>query len=466
MSDPVSLIRSWSPQRPTDLVGEWGDVGPKGLEAAVAAARAAQPGWLGAGPAVRAKALDEAASSMWTDRSELVDLVVREVGKPRREATAEIERAVAILRYYAQAAFDPDGETFPAVDGRSWLIAQRRPRGVVGLITPWNFPIAIPVWKLAPALAWGNAVVLKPSREAMACGVRLSSYFALPPDVMQVVTAGAETTGAWMRSPGLDALSFTGSAAVGRELASAAVADGIPFQVEMGGSNAAIVFPDAEPGSTAAMIAGAAMAFAGQKCTSTRRIIVVGPNPGFVEALVDAVEAMRPADPDEATTSIGPVISQDAARRVLEAGDAARHDGARVLVGGSGVGVEGSYVAPMLVADVDPMSELACEEVFGPLAAIMHVQDEDAATALSAATKYGLVTSVFTSDLERAMRLVARLDTGLVRVNAPTTGVDFHAPFGGEKGSSQGPREQGRAVRDLMTRLATITVSPAPDRSR
>jgi acyl-CoA reductase-like NAD-dependent aldehyde dehydrogenase len=464
MRDASSLIQSWSPQRPTDLVGEWSDVGTAGLDRAVAAARDAQPAWLRAGPGARASVLDDAATSMWADRVALTELVIREVGKPRAEAAGEIARAVSILRYYAQAAFDSDGETFPAIDGRSWLLARRRPRGVVGLITPWNFPIAIPVWKLAPALAWGNAVVLKPSREAMACAHRISSYFGSA-DVLHVVAAGADSTRAWMQSSGVDAVSFTGSAAVGQGVAAAAVSEGIPFQVEMGGSNASIVFPDADPASTATTIAGAAMAFAGQKCTATRRIIVVGPNADFTEALVEAVAAMRPGDPDAATTTVGPVISEGAAQRVVDARSAARRDGARVLIGERKPDLEGHFVEPALVDGVDPASELAREEVFGPLAAIMHVPDEAAAAAVSAATRYGLVTSVFTSDLERAMRMVERVDTGLVRVNAPTTGVDFHAPFGGEKGSSQGPREQGRAVKDLMTRLATITVSPGSSRA-
>jgi aldehyde dehydrogenase (NAD+) len=402
---------------------------------------------------------------MAADRAALADLVVREVGKPRTEAVGEVDRAVSILRYYAQAAFDADGETYPAVDGRSWLLARRRPRGVVGLITPWNFPIAIPIWKLAPALAWGNAVVLKPSRDAMACAHRIASYFEAAADVLHVVAAGAGSTHAWMQDPGVDAVSFTGSSAVGRGIAAAAASDGIPFQVEMGGSNASIVFPDADPASTATTIAGAAMAFAGQKCTATRRIIVVGSNTAFTEALVESVAAMRPGDPDLATTTVGPVISGDAAKRVVDARSAARRQGARVLIGGKAPDLEGSYVVPALVDGVDATSELAREEVFGPLAAIMTVPDEDAAAALSAATPYGLVTSVFTSDLERAMRLVERVDTGLVRINAPTTGVDYHAPFGGEKGSSQGPREQGRAVKELMTRLATVTVSPGSSRA-
>ena len=401
---------------------------------------------------------------MWADREALAELVVREVGKPRREADAEIERSVAILRYYAQAAFDSDGETFPAVDGRSWLIARRRPRGVVGLITPWNFPLAIPIWKLAPALAWGNAVLLKPAREAMACGLRLASYFALPPNTLQIVPCGAEATQMWLREPLVDALSFTGSAAVGREVASAAAFAGISFQAEMGGNNASIVFADSDPVTTAGTIAGSAMAFAGQKCTATRRIIVVGEADPFIEALLAAVTELRPADPADSATSVGPLISDDAARRVVDAGDAARQQGARILLGGDRLKEDGHFVMPMVVTDVKPESEFACEEVFGPVAALMPVRDEDDALALANATDYGLVTSVFTSDLERAMRFVDRLDTGLVRINAPTTGVDFHAPFGGEKGSSQGPREQGRAVKELMTRLATITVTPAAGR--
>lgn len=459
-------IASISPQRPSDVVGSWIDVGAQGVDTAIRRARAAASWWGATTAFDRSTALHQAADRLEGGAAPLVELIIREVGKPRQEAVAEVARAVAILRYYSGAALDADGETFPSVDGRTWLISRRRPRGVVALITPWNFPVAIPVWKLAPALAWGNVAILKAAREALATAHQLVETLGLPKDVLQIVATGTEGARALSRHPDLDALSFTGSAAVGRELAVATAETGIPLQAELGGSNPSLVLPDADVEAAALAIALGAMAFAGQKCTATRRVVCVGDGGAFRDALLAAVHRLPVGDPADATTLVGPVISESARRGTLDAIAASKADGGRVLCGGSSIAGSGFLLEPTVVDRLATTSLLGCEEVFGPLMAVFYVRDVEEAVRVANATQYGLVASVHTKDLGAAMDIAHRLEAGMVRVNASTTGVDFHAPFGGEKASSRGPREQGRAALEFYTTRVTLSISPPSQSSQ
>ena len=290
--------------------------------------------WAAAPALERSTALVAAAEALAAAAGEVTDLMVREVGKPVTEASAEVGRGVGILRYYAQQVLDPDGETYPGPGPAALLLARRRPRGVAGLITPWNFPVAIPLWKAAPALAFGNGVVLKAASEATALALRLAELLSptLPDGLFQVVPGSAATATALIGQA--DCVSFTGSVEVGRQVAVAATTRGIPCQAEMGGLNASIVLPDADPARAAATIAGAAMGYAGQKCTATSRAIVVGDPGPFTEALVAAVERLPVGDPAEQATVVGPVINEPARRTVVEAAEAAAAAGARLLAGG------------------------------------------------------------------------------------------------------------------------------------
>jgi acyl-CoA reductase-like NAD-dependent aldehyde dehydrogenase len=453
-------ITSRNPHDPADVLGEWQPAGEAGVAAAVDRAAAAAPGWAGTPAPARSAALTAAAGALESRAAEVTELVIREVGKPRSEAAGEVARGIAILRYYAQAALLPDGDTLPAASPGALLMARRRPVGVVGLVTPWNFPVAIPLWKAAPSLAFGNATVLKPSEESSAVALLLAEILAprLPSGVFQVVPGAGETGRALTGHPGVAAVSFTGSVPAGRDVVARAAGRGARVQAEMGGQNASVVLADADFDRAATAIAYAAMGYAGQKCTATSRIIVEDAAYGkFRDQLVAAIAGLGVLDPAQDGTLVGPVISAAARDSALAAVGAS---GGTVLAGGTALDAPGFYLAPTLVELESPAGPLATEEVFAPVAALLRADSAEAAVAIANGVRYGLVTSLFTQDLGRALRLSDQFDAGMVRVNAPTSGVDFHAPFGGAKQSSYGPREQGLAARDFYTETRTVTIVP------
>lgn len=455
----TATIESRSPQDPSDVVATVPDNGREAVIRAEEAARAAQRGWAATPAVQRAAALEAAADVLAANADELAALTVREVGKPAGEAAGEVTRGVGILRYHAQAALDPDGQTYPpGAGGPTLLMSRRRPRGVAGLITPWNFPVAIPLWKAAPALAYGNAVIVKPAPASSAIMLRIDELLSplLPDGLLQTITGGTAAGEAVVEAA--DVVSFTGSVEAGHAVARAAAARGIHFQSEMGGQNASIILPDVDVQSAAATVAGAAMGYAGQKCTATSRAIVVGDAEAFTAALVAAVEQLGMGDPADEGVAVGPVISPEARDAVLDAAANASARGGTIATGGRAGDGAGWFVAPTVVTGLTPKTPLAQEEVFGPIVAVLTAATAEEAAEISNGVDFGLVTSVFTRDLDRALELVERLDTGLVRVNQPTSGVDFHAPFGGEKLSSIGPREQGKVARDLYTSTRTVTI--------
>jgi len=459
----TQTIESRSPQNQSEVVVSAPAADRDTVAAAFSRARAAQRDWR-RNALARADALTAAAEALNAAKDEVVDLMVREVGKPLTEAVGEHGRSVRILRYQAQAAMDPDGDTYPAAppsDPRTLLFSRRRPRGVAGLITPWNFPFAIPLWKAAPALAYGNTVVLKPASDAIGCALFLQEVLNkhLPEGVFNVITGPGAAGQAVVEMA--DVVSFTGSTAVGLGVAAGATARGIASQAEMGGLNASIVLPDADVEAAAKVIAGAAMGYAGQKCTATGRVIVLGDPAPFTDALAAAVEALPTGDPADASTVVGPVINPPARDELVSAAQSAAADGGRVVTGGEALDGPGLFFTPAVIDGQEPTARLAQEEVFGPIVTVLKANSAEEAVEISNSVAFGLVTSVFTKDVDSALTVVEGLETGMIRVNMPTSGVDFHAPFGGEKQSSFGPREQGKAARELYTSTHTITVGPA-----
>jgi len=456
----TETIQSVDPHRPSDVVTEFRPAGMDVVDKLVATARAAAGPWRAETAVVRGKALGRVAAALEQRGEDLSELVVREVGKPIAEARGEVARAIDIFRYYSQMILAPEGETFPATMRDAWLLTRRHPIGVVALITPWNFPLAIPAWKLAPALGYGNAVILKPASAATAVGGLLHEIVAeiLPPGVFQVVRGDSRTGTFVVEHPGVDGVSFTGSVEVGRFIAERCARRGARSQCEMGGQNASVVLRDTPFDGASEMIAYAAMGYAGQKCTATSRVIVEEAiYEGFRDQLIGAVEAMKVEDPWDESCKIGPLISAPARETAL---NAIASSTGRVLIGARPLSNEGYYLAPTLVEVEDARDVLVTDEVFAPVAALVRATSAEDAVRRANEGQYGLVAAIYTNDLDRALTLADQIEAGLIRVNAPTSGVDYHVPFGGAKASSMGPREQGLAAQAFYTQDRTILIAP------
>lgn len=451
------MITSVSPQSPDDVVAEVKLSDPAEVAAAADAARSAALEWQRMPPPARASALNAAADRLQAAAEQITTLIVREVGKPRREANAEVGRGAGILRYYAQRCLEAVGDVLPGPVPGTEVLTRRRPRGVAGLITPWNFPVAIPVWKIAPALACGNGVLWKPSSSAVGIASELTELLSreLPTGLLALAPGEAQTAEAVIDRS--DVVSFTGSTAVGQTVVTRSAVRGIPCQAEMGGSNYAVVMPSADPVAAAGQIAGAAFGFAGQKCTATSHVLVVGDAHSVEEALADAVARLVVGDPDNPATDTGPLIDERAAGRCAHAWREARDHGAR-LVCEAGDRTDGAWQPLRLVADVPDESRLRREEVFGPVATIAAVPSLEEAVQIVNVGSYGLVAGLYTAQLSDVRAFCDTVQSGMVKVNAPTTGVDYWAPFGGDKDSSFGPREQGSSATQFYSTTQTTTV--------
>lgn len=453
-------FKSINPHYPSDIVGEFEEAGGSAVEQAVARARKAFAGWRELPALTRGNALARISDDLEVSSEELARLIVREVGKPITESRGEVARAVSILRYYSQMVLAPDGETYPANQSSDWLIARRYPVGVCALLTPWNFPMAIPLWKAAPALGYGNAVVLKPATEATAVAEKLAEVMNkhLPEDIFLILPGDAETGEPLVDHPDVNAVSFTGSTQVGRTVAQRVAGRGAKVQCEMGGQNPSLVLAGADLDRAASTIAHAAMGYAGQKCTATSRVIVEDSiYDELRERLVVAVEALEVVGPESETCQVGPLIADTARVNALEA---VQNGEGRTLTGAKSLDGDGFYLAPTLVELDDPASPLAKEEVFAPVSALLKAGSAEEAVRLANDVRYGLAAAVFTNDLDKAMRVADRLEAGLLKINTSTAGVDFHAPFGGSKQSGIGPKEQGLAARDFFTESRTFLLSP------
>jgi len=459
-----SGIPSLNPSDRDDVVGIVPDGSAADVAAAVDAATAALDGWRRLTGPARAEHLYRWADTIAARRDELARALMREVGKPIGEAVGEIGRCVVILRYYAGECVRAIGDVVPAQAPDTLQFTLREPLGVVALITPWNFPAAIPLWKAAPALAFGNTVVLKPAEQSSHVAMLLAGTAhaaGLPHGVLNVVAGRGDTVGdALLRHDAVRAVSFTGSTGVGAHVAAVCAARNVRFQTEMGGKNVAIVLADGDLDLAARLTAAGAMRYAGQKCTATSRAIVAREvADAFAQKLGAAVSALQLGPVDDANAAIGPLISEGARERVLGALSTL---GPQLLCGGrapAGSGFErGFYVEPAIVRDAGPDSPIAQEELFGPVVALMPADDLEHALALANRTRYGLSASLFTRDIASALQYIHRIEAGLVRVNGDTTGVDPHAPFGGMKGSSSGSREQGVAAREFYTEYRTVQI--------
>jgi aldehyde dehydrogenase (NAD+) len=463
----AGVITSIEPARPDRTVAEVDALDRAELAAAIERGAVGASGWA-QDAAARARALQGWAEAIEADAG-LAELVAREVGKPIREAGAEVTRAVALIRYYAQAAYDPIGEMLPSAEAGTHLLVRRLPLGVVTAICPWNFPLAIPAWKLAPALAYGNAVIFKPASTAIGVGRRLIELArpAIPDEVLVFAPMHGADAVALLDDDRVQAVSFTGSSAVGRGVIARVSARGARVQAEMGGHNPSIILEDADLAHAADTIAYAATSYAGQKCTATSRVIVDRRvATAFVDELVSRFESLSVGDPLSTSTDVGPLIDEPARIAVDASVQAAVGRGARPIVGADMPAQPGWYYRPTLLAIDSPDDPFLREETFGPAAAVIVAEDDEEAIAFANGTQYGLAAAVFSADATRAMAVADRLEAGMVRINASTTGADFWAPFGGERASGYGPKEQGRAAREFYTKTRTLTVAASVPTSR
>ena len=453
-----------------EVVGLFASSGAADVDAAIAAAEEAYRSWRFSSPMTRANILHKAANILESRIPEVGRELTREEGKTLKEGIGETTRAVQILRYFAGEAQQPSGEHYPSVNPHTLLYTTREPLGVVAVVTPWNFPIAIPAWKIAPALAFGNTVVFKPASLTPLTAVRLVEALdeaGLPAGVLNLVTGSAANVGdPLVRDPRVVAITFTGSNETGAELRRSAAERGAKLQLELGGKNPAIVLADADLDHALGQVVAGAMMSTGQKCTATSRAIVDRRIiDRFTEMLADRIGGLKVGDPLDAETQIGPLIDERAADRVAGEVDAAKQAGAELVVGGErlGSGLErGAFLAPTLFADVDPKSRLGQDELFGPVLGVIPVDSMEEAMAVANQVKFGLSASIFTRDLGRALTFAREIEAGVVHVNSETAGAEPQVPFGGMKGSSSYSREQGKAAREFFTQMKTVYIDPPP----
>jgi aldehyde dehydrogenase (NAD+) len=454
-----------NPMRPTETVGEFSSSDEADAAAAVAAAESAFADWAALPMARRAGYLNAAAGVLEGRAEQIAHDMSTEMGKPLRESRGEAARAAQILRFAASEAFRSVGEHFEQALSGAQVSTRRRPVGVVALITPWNFPIAIPVWKLAPALVYGNTVVLKLAFEAPQTGLHVAEAFAeaeLPAGVLNVVTGRGATVGAALvHDTRVRAISFTGSVATGHWVRDEATKTGKRVQLELGGHNPLIVLADADLDRAVEATYAGAFWSAGQKCTATRRIYVESPvYDAFKTALLARIERGKVGDPLDPEVEVGPIVSETQFDDVLAAVERGRSEGGTVLTGGGRGDENGFLIQPTVFEGVHDDAYLSCEEVFGPVASLYRVESYDEAIRRANATDFGLSAAIFTSSLRFATRFQAEAQAGLLHVNSQTAGAEVHVPFGGIKSSGFGPHEQGRAAMEFYTETVTVYVDP------
>ena len=456
-----------NPSDTADIVGAYASGSAEDVSRAVAAARQALPGWIRAGIQLRHDILRKAADELLARKDEIGSLLSREEGKTLAEGIGEATRAGQVFAFFAGETLRIAGDAIDSIRPGIEVSTYREPVGVVGLITPWNFPIAIPAWKIAPALAYGNTVVFKPAELTPGCAWVLADVLAragLPEGVFNLVMGKGSVVGqAMLDDPRVDALSFTGSVATGRRVAEACAKHMRKFQLEMGGKNPLVVLDDADLGVAVECAINGAFYSTGQRCTASSRLVVTaGIHDKFVAALIERMKALVVDDALKAGTQIGPVVDatqleQD--ERYIEVG---KSEGAKLAFGGERLtrAKEGHYLQPALLTETRNDMRINREEIFGPVASVIRVRDYDEALQVANDTEFGLSSGICTSSLKHATHFRRASAAGMVMVNLPTAGVDYHVPCGGSKGSSYGSREQGRYAVEFYTSVKTAYTNP------
>jgi len=451
-----------NPSDVSDVIGEYARADAAQAVAAIEAARAAFPAWSTGSLQARADALEKVAGELLARRDELGNLLSREEGKTLAEGVGEVARAGQIFRFFAGEVVRQRGERVASVRPGIDVEVTREPVGVVAIVTPWNFPVAIPAWKIAPALAYGNCVVFKPADLVPGSAWALAEIISragFPAGVFNLVMGPGSRVGqAFVEHPAVNAITFTGSVGTGRRVLEGAARRMAKVQLEMGGKNPLVVLDDADLAQAVECAVQGSYYSTGQRCTASSRLIVQkGILPRFVDAMKARLEALVVDDARKPGTQIGPVVDPSQLDVDLEYLAVGRAEGARLVCGGERVvrATDGYYLSPALFADAAPTMRIAREEIFGPVACVIAADSYEHALALANDTEFGLSSGICTTSLKYATHFKRASQAGMVMVNAPTAGVDYHVPFGGRKGSSYGPREQGSYAAEFFTTVKT-----------
>ncbi|MCS7056058.1 MAG: aldehyde dehydrogenase family protein [Thermoflexales bacterium] len=448
-----------------EVIGYFASATAEDTRRAIAAAKEALPKWAALPGPSRAAILDKAGQIIAARTDELAETLTREEGKTLAEAKAEVTRARDIFKYYAGEGFRAGGDVIPANTPETLLFTKREALGVVAVITPWNFPIAIPAWKIAPALAYGNTVVFKPASLVPHTALKLVEILieaGVPPGVINLVVGSGSAVGNTLaESKDIAGLSFTGSYSVGMKIYEKTARNLVRTQLEMGGKNPTIVLNDANIPLAVDIAVRGGFGLTGQACTATSRVIVEeGVADAFTQALVEAARNLKVGNGLESGVQMGPAVSADQLQTDLEYVSIGQREGAKLLVGGEPIrSGAGFFVQPTVFEDVEPSMRIAQEEIFGPVIGVIRAKDFDDAIVKANDIGFGLSASIVTNDLNKALRFADRIEAGVVKVNEPTTGVALQAPFGGFKGSSANTfKEQGQAAVEFYTRTKTVYV--------
>jgi len=455
-------VKNINPSNTNDVIGEYARASVEDAKTAIAAAKAAFPAWSRSGILERHAILRKTADEILARKDELGRLLSREEGKTLAEGIGETVRAGQIFDFFAGEALRLAGETLPSVRPNVGVEITREPVGVVGIITPWNFPIAIPAWKIAPALCYGNTVVFKPAELVPGCSwaiVDILVRAGLPKGVLNLVMGKGSVVGQTMLdSPDVNAITFTGSTGTGKRVAVASVEHNRKYQLEMGGKNPFVVLDDADLDVAVEAAVNSAFFSTGQRCTASSRVIVTeGIHDRFVAAVGERLKSIVVDDALKAGTHIGPVVDESQLRQDTDYIEIGRQEGAKLAFGGELLKCEtpGFYLSPALFTEATNDMRISREEIFGPVAAVIRVKDYEEALAVANDTPFGLSSGIATTSLKHATHFKRNAEAGMVMVNLPTAGVDFHVPFGGRKGSSFGPREQGKYANEFYTTVKT-----------